>query len=412
MTPNGSGPGALDGIRILDFSHALAGPYCTLLMSDYGAQVYKLEAKEGDMGRGWGPPFAGGESSFFLGLNRGKLGISINLKEPEGLDLCLRLIDKMDVLLENFRPGAMERLGLGYSAVHARNPRLVYCSISGYGQAGPSRDEAAMDLVVQSSSGLLSITGTEQGESVRCGYGVTDVTAGMFAVIGILLALRAREATGVGQYVDVSMLDGMISTMSSNYMGYLGSGIVPNPMGTSFPTVVPYCAFHTLDRDISIAIGSEKLWSVFCRTIERPDLEQHPDYSTNALRIRNRNALQTALAEVFLTRTVAEWLERLQPAGIPCSLVRNFEEVVSHPQCEARLMFPVLDHPAAGAHRVTGTPVKLSETPGHPSIPAPLLGEHTRFVLANFFGLDGSAVDDLAARQVIFESRLAPDPVA
>ncbi len=185
MTPNRPAPRALDGIRILDFSHALAGPYCTLLMSDYGAQVYKLEAKEGDMGRGWGPPFAGGESSFFLGLNRGKLGISINLKEPEGLDLCLRLIDKMDVLLENFRPGAMERLGLGYSTVHARNPRLVYCSISGYGQAGPSRDEAAMDLVVQSSSGLLSITGTEEGESVRCGYGVTDVTAGMFAVIGI-----------------------------------------------------------------------------------------------------------------------------------------------------------------------------------------------------------------------------------
>ena len=200
MTRNGSTPGALDGIRILDFSHALAGPYCTLLLSDYGAQVFKLESKDGDMGRGWGPPFAGGESSFFLGLNRGKLGISINLKQPEGLDLCLRLIEKMDVLIENFRPGAMERLGLGYAAVHTRNPRLVYCSISGYGQEGPSRDEAAMDLVVQSSSGLLSITGTEQGESVRCGYGVTDVTAGMFAVIGILLALRARETTGVGQY--------------------------------------------------------------------------------------------------------------------------------------------------------------------------------------------------------------------
>src|ERR1700753_1901104 len=219
----------LDGVRVLDFSHALAGPYCTLLLADYGAEVYKLESRAGDMGRGWGPPFAGGEASFFLGLNRGKLGISIDLKQPEGVELCLRLLDRMDVLIENFRPGAMDRLGLGYPAVHTRNPRLVYCSISGYGQNGPSRDEAAMDLVVQASSGLLSITGTEEGESVRCGYGVTDGTAGLFAVIGILLALRARETTGSGQFVDVSMLDCIISTMSSNYMSSLGSGLGAQP---------------------------------------------------------------------------------------------------------------------------------------------------------------------------------------
>ena len=187
-------PSALDGIQVLDFSHALAGPYCTLLLSDYGAKVYKLEAQNGDMGRGWGPPFAGGISSFFLGLNRGKKGISINLKEPEGLDLCLRLIDKVDVLVENFRPGSMDKLGLGYAQVRERNPRLIYCSISGYGQQGPSRDEAAMDVVVQASSGLLSITGTEEGDSVRCGYGVTDVTAGLFSVIGILLALAIARA--------------------------------------------------------------------------------------------------------------------------------------------------------------------------------------------------------------------------
>src|SRR3954468_14793027 len=233
----------LDGIRVLDFSHALAGPYCTLLLADYGAEIYKLESRSGDMGRGWGPPFSGGEAHFFLGLNRGKRGICIDLKQPEGLELCLRLIDRMDVLVENFRPGAMDRLGLGYAALHRRNPRLIYCSISGYGQNGPSRDEAAMDLVVQSSSGLLSITGTKEGESVRCGYGVTDVTAGLFSVIGILLALRARESTGRGQFVDVSMLDTMISTMSSNYMSFLGSNTVPVPMGTSFPTVVPYRTF-------------------------------------------------------------------------------------------------------------------------------------------------------------------------
>jgi crotonobetainyl-CoA:carnitine CoA-transferase CaiB-like acyl-CoA transferase len=395
----------LGGIRVLDFSHALAGPYCTMLLSDYGAEVYKLEARSGDMGRGWGPPFAGGMASFFLGLNRGKLGISIDLKQPEGLELCLRLIDQMDVLIENFRPGAMEKLGLGFEEARKRNSRLIYCSISGYGQQGPSRDEAAMDLVVQASSGLLSITGTEEGESVRCGYGVTDVTAGLFAVIGILLALRARDTTGRGQYVDVSMLDSMISTMSSNYMSYLGSGIVPKPMGTSFPTVVPYRVYQASDREVAIAVGSERLWSIFCGTIERADLEKHPDFLTNALRIVNREKLEPVLERVFSTRTAGEWVERLQAAGVPSSLVRNFEEVAAHPQSEVRKMFPVLDQSTAGAHKVTGTPVKLSETPGGPNLPAPLLGQHTRSVLKEVFDLSDARVDDLIARGIVFESR-------
>ena len=395
----------LDGIRVLDFSHALAGPYSTLLLADYGAEVYKLESRSGDMGRGWGPPFAGGEAHFFLGLNRGKHGISIDLKQAEGLELCLRLVDKVDVLIENFRPGAMERLGLGYEALSKRNPRLVYCSISGYGQDGPSRDEAAMDLVVQSSSGLLSITGTAQGEPVRCGYGVTDATAGLFSVIGILLALRAREQTGIGQYVDVSMFDSMISTMSSNYMGYLGSGEIPRPMGTAFPTVVPYRVFQTKDRALAIAVGSERLWSAFCRAIERPELENHPDYETNASRIRNRNALEPLLEEVFRTRPVEEWIERLQSAGVPASLVRNFREVAEHPQSGIRRMFPEMEHPTVGRHRVTGTPVKLSATPGGPGEPAPLFGQHTACVLQELLGLEDSALESLAERGVIYDAR-------
>lgn len=393
----------LDGVRVLDFSHALAGPYCTLLLADYGAEVYKLESRAGDMGRGWGPPFSGGLSHFFLGLNRGKYGISIDLKKPEGRDLCLRIIDRMDVLIENFRPGSMDRLGLGYDAIHQRNRRLIYCSISGYGQNGPSRDEAAMDLVVQSSSGLLSITGTEDGSSVRCGYGVTDVTAGLFAVIGILLALRARETSGVGQFVDVSMLDAMISTMSSNYMSYLGSGIVPRPMGTAFPTVVPYRVFQTRDREIAIAVGSEKLWRSFCIAIGRPDLQLHPDYSTNAQRIRNRAVLEPLLQQVFMTRPASEWIFKLQSAGIPASLVRNFEEVAHHPQSQIRDMFPVISHRTAGPHVVTGTPVKLSETPGRTGLPAPLLGQHTRAALTNLLDLEGSTLEDLALRHVIWE---------
>jgi crotonobetainyl-CoA:carnitine CoA-transferase CaiB-like acyl-CoA transferase len=404
MHPSKTMSSVLDGIRVLDFSHALAGPYCTLLLSDYGAEVYKLEAQSGDMGRGWGPPFAGGISSFFLGLNRGKQGISIDLKQTEGLELCLRMVDKADVLVENFRPGAMDRLGLGYAALHQRNPRLVYCSISGYGQQGPSRDEAAMDLVVQASSGLMSITGTEQGDSVRCGYGVTDVTAGLFAVIGILLALRAREKTGTGQLVDVAMLDSMISTMSSNYMSFLGSKFVPKPMGTSFPTVVPYRVYHASDREFAIAVGSEKLWSAFCAALDRPDLEKHPDYKTNALRIENRKALEEILAGVFVQRPVEDWMARLRAAGIPSSLVRNFAEVADHPQSEVRRMFPLMFHPTAGTHRVTGTPVKLSDTPGSPSSPAPLLGQHSRLALKELFALDDTVIDDLVARGVVFES--------
>ena len=395
---------ALGGIRVLDFSHALAGPYCTMLLSDYGAEIYKLEARSGDMGRGWGPPFSGGMASFFLGLNRGKLGISLDLKQPEGLDLCLRLIDQMDVLIENFRPGAMDKLGLGYGDVRKRNPRLVYCSISGYGQQGPSRDEAAMDLVVQASSGLLSITGTESGESVRCGYGVTDVTAGLFAVIGILLALRARESSGQGQFVDVAMLDSMISTMSSNYSSFFGSMVVPRPMGTAFPTVVPYKVYRGSDREFAIAVGSEKLWSAFCGVLERPEMERAPEFATNAERIRNREKLEPLLDQIFVQRTATDWVQRLRSAGIPSSLVRDFGEVAEDAQSALRQMFPTLDHPVAGKHRVTGTPVKLADTPGRVSFPAPLLGEHTRETLKRLLGSDDKEIDDWISRGIVFQS--------
>lgn len=397
---------ALNGIRVLDFSHALAGPYCTLLLADFGAAVYKLESPSGgDMGRGWGPPFAGDQSSFFLGLNRGKLGISIDLKRPEGIDLCLRLVDKMDVLIENFRPGVMDRLGLGYKALSLRNPRLVYCSISGYGQAGPSRDEAAMDLIIECSSGFMSITGTEAGEQVRSGYAVADINAGLFSVIGIMMALRAREQTGRGQYVDVSMLDSMISAMSSNYMYFLGSGNVPRPLGSAFPTVVPYRVYEAKDRSFSIAVGSEKLWATFCMVIGRPDLASHPDFATNPLRVKNRHALEPILDSVFRERDMTEWVERLNAVGIPCSPVRNFAEVIEHPQTLVRQMFPTLDCPRSGPHRVTGTPVKLSDTPGRVSSPAPRLGEHTTAVLSGVLGIDESDIRQLDQSGIIFQRR-------
>jgi crotonobetainyl-CoA:carnitine CoA-transferase CaiB-like acyl-CoA transferase len=392
---------ALARIRVLDFTHALAGPYCTLLLADYGASIYKLEGpSSADMGRGWGPPFAGEYSSFFLGLNRGKKGISIDLKRPEGLDLCRRLIDRMDVLIENFRPGTMDRLGLGYGALSTRNPRLVYCSISGYGQQGVLRDAPAMDLIVECSSGYMSITGTESGETVRSGYAVADVNAGMFAVIGILLALRAREQTGRGQFVDVSMLDSMISAMTSNYATFLGSGKVPRPMGTAFLTVVPYACFAASDGTFSIAVGSEKLWSTFCRTIARPDLETHPEFATNPLRVANRHALHEVLEPIFRECAVAEWIEVLSAAGIPCSPLMNFADVAAHPQTAVREMFPSI-----GGQRVTGPPVKLSDTPGCVGDTAPCLGEHTDAVLQELLELDSAAIEDLRRAGVIAGSR-------
>ena len=393
---------SLDGIRVLDFSHALAGPYCTLLLADLGATIHKLEpANGGDMGRGWGPPFTGDQASFFLGLNRGKQGISINLKRPEGIEICLKLLEKMDVLVENFRPGTMARLGLGYERVHARNPRLVYCSISGYGQDGPSRDEAAFDLIVQSSSGLVSITGTEAGEQVRCGYSVADISAGLFSVISILAALQARERTGLGQHIDVAMLDSMISGMISSYMTYLGSGRTPRPLGTAFPTVVPYRIFQAEDRGFAIAIGSERLWSALCKLISRPDLESHPKFATNAVRITHREELEKILADIFRLRPASEWLRDLSSVGIPCSLAHTFPEVVAHPQAAFRGMFPEIIHPTAGPHRVTGSPFKFSMSPSGSNQPAPLLGQHTHQVLEALLGLDADTLDKLASDGII-----------
>lgn len=390
-------PTPLDGLIVLDFSHALAGPYCTMLLSQYGANVFKIESPdEGEVGRSWAPPFTNGEASYFLGLNTGKRSLAIDLKKPEGIALCLDMIAHADVLIENMRPGTLDRLGLGYAAAHARNPRLIYCSISGYGQTGPSRDEPAMDLILQASSGLISVTGVEGGERVRCGHSVADITAGMFSLIGILLALEARNRTGEGQFVDVSMLDSMISAMASNFANFAGTGVVPEALGTRFSTIVPYRGFPTADRDIVIAVASVKLWPEFCKAIDRTDLIDHPDYATNPLRVKNRAVLETLIADTFRTAPSAVWIEKLSARGIPCAPVRTFDEVLADPQTAHREMFPEID-----GFRVTGPPVKFSKTPGQVRRPAPRLGEHTRESLTELLNLDDSALDRLTESGVI-----------
>ncbi len=393
---------------MLDFSHALAGPYCTLLLAGYGATVYKIESPSGgDTGRTWGPPFFEDQAAFFLGVNRGKQGVCIDLKRPEGVELCLRMVEKADVLLENFRPGTLQRLGLGYAAARARNPRLIYCSISGYGQNGPSRDRAAMDLILQASSGLLSITGTEDGREVRSGHSVADITAGMFALIGILMAVHARDKTGLGQFIDVSMFDSMISAMTSNFMYYIGSGVVPRPMGTTFAAIVPYRTFQAMDREIAMAVGSEKLWDAFCRVIGHPELIDHADYRSNALRVRNRTKLEPFLAAIFREDTAANWFTKLSEAGIPAAPVATIADVVNDPQSAARAMFPQHSHPTAGPLQATGLPLKFSETPGNALTAAPLLGQHTQQALTELLDLDSEQVKDLEARGVILRTCVA-----
>jgi crotonobetainyl-CoA:carnitine CoA-transferase CaiB-like acyl-CoA transferase len=381
----------LDGIRVLDFSHALAGPYCTMLLAQYGADVFKIESPDGgDVGRSWAPPFTGDQASYFLGINAGKRSLAIDLKKPEGLALCFDMIEKTDVLIENMRPATFDRLGLGYEQARARNPRLIYCSVSGYGQNGPSRDDPAMDLIVQASSGLISVTGVEGGDVVRCGHSVADITSGMFALIGILLAIESRHRTGVGQFVDVSMLDSMISAMCSNFAYYIGSGILPGPMGTRFATIVPYRGFPCADREIIIAVASPKLWVEFCLAMGRPEWTNDPDYIDNAARVKNRNVLEPMIIELFRSNTCEYWIGKLRERGIPCTPVRNLEEVMNDPQASVREMFPLI-----GASRVTGTPVKLSATPGSVPRPAPKLGEHTREALAELLGLDEAVLDRL-----------------
>jgi len=384
----------------LDLSHALAGPYCTLLLSHYGATIYKLEAPDsGDIGRGWGPPFHGDNATFFLGLNCGKRSISIDLKTPEGRELCLQMMEKVDVVLENFRPGTLKRLGLDYEKARARNPKLIYCSISGYGQNGPARDYPAMDLILQASSGLISITGAMGGEQVRCGHSVADVTAGMFALIGILMALQSRNQTGMGQFVDVSMYDSMISAMASVFANYLGTGVVPRPWGTAFSTIVPYRTFPTKDREIAIAVASDKLWGIFCETMGHPELIDDPDYRTNALRVKNRGVLEPMIASIFREDTAEHWFQKLSRGGVPCSPVRTIEEVVNDPQSAVRGMFPQLKD--VDKSFVTGLPVKFSATPGQVRSGPPEVGQHSRDILAELLGLSSPRLDELESSGVI-----------
>ena len=392
----------LEGVRVLDLSHALAGPFCSTMLGDFGAEVIKLEPRgAGDISRAWGAPLPGGETAYFVSLHRNKKGIEVDLKAPQGKDLFFRMVEKCDVVLENYRVGALARLGLGYEQARERNPGIIYCSVSGFGQDGPYRDRAALDLILQAESGMISTTGEPGTHGVRCGVSIADMTAGMYAAFGIMLALRVKERTGRGQSIDVSMLEGQLSLLGTMIGGYLADGELPLPMGTAYKALLPYQTFRTRTRDLALAVGSEKLWKVFCPAIGCPELTDDPRYRTNADRARNRETLIARLQEVFLTRPYEEWEPILLAQGIPMGAINSIAQVVDHPQVIARGALVETSHPRAGKVKMVGAPVRLSETPGAVRTPAPMLGEHTDQVLREVLGLDAEAIAALRKAGVI-----------
>jgi formyl-CoA transferase/CoA:oxalate CoA-transferase len=379
---------ALEGITVLDLSHALAGPYCSTLLADFGANVVKIEPPDGEIARSWGVRLPGSnEKDYFTSLHRNKRGIVLDLKNDQAREVFLKMVEAADVVLENFRVGTMERLGIGYEVARKRNPRIIYCSISGYGQDGPYRDRPAMDLIVQAESGMISVTGESGRPGVRAGVSIADFGGGMNAALGVLLALHARGKTGLGQWVDVSMLESQVSLLSTTLAGFLTTGEIPEPMGTAYKPIVPYQTFRTATQDLALAVGTEKLWRAFCPAIGRPELSADPRFATNAARLLQRAELIGILEKVFLSRSYDEWEVLLGEAGIPVGRINNLEQLTNHPQVLARDAIVTVEHPRAGSIRMAGIPVRLSATPGAIRMAAPMLGEHNRDVLRDLAGV-------------------------
>ncbi|MFN8534605.1 MAG: CoA transferase [Dehalococcoidia bacterium] len=381
--------GPLHGIRVLDLTWALAGPYATMLLADLGADVIKLERPpRGDIARENGP-FVGDVSTYFFSVNRGKRSIAIDLKTEAGRNIFIALVRHVDVLAENFVPGTMDRLGLGYSVLKDVNPRLIYAATSGFGQTGPYRSRPALDIIVQALSGLMSITGPEGGPAVRVGTSIGDIVAGLFTANGILAALVERDRSGLGQLVDVAMLDGQVAILENALVRYFATGETPHPLGTRHPVTTPFQAFPTADGSIVLSLigGGENAWERFAALVGRVDLIDDPRFATNALRTAHHADLEPILVAAFSQRTTAEWLADLDAQGIPCAPVQGVDRAAHDPQIAARRMVVALDHPRAGRISVAGSPVKLSRTPSDVSRPAPDLGEHTAEVLAEILGL-------------------------
>ncbi len=391
--------GPLDGITVLDLTRVLSGPYCTMLLADMGARVIKIEQPgKGDDTRAWGPPFLEGESAYFLSINRNKESVTLDFKQPDGRAILERLIARSDVLVENFRPGTLDKLGLDYAALVPRHARLVYCSVSGFGHTGPRRKEPGYDAVMQAEGGLMSITGAPDGQPFRLGVAIADIVSGMFAAYGTAMALFARERTGRGQEVDVAMLDSVAALLTYQAGSYFVSGNVPGRLGNRHPSIAPYETFAASDGDFVLAVGTDEQWRRFLGVA---GLSQDDRFGTNRQRVAAYDELRPFVAGRLRTRTRQYWIESLNAAGVPCGSVRNLQELFDDPQIEAREMIATVEHAVAGPLQMLGVPVKLSQTPGAVRTPPPLLGQHTRDVLRRDLGLDDETIDTLRANRVI-----------
>jgi crotonobetainyl-CoA:carnitine CoA-transferase CaiB-like acyl-CoA transferase len=389
----------LDGITIVDLTRVLSGPYCTMLLADMGARVIKIEQPgKGDVTRQWGPPFVEGESAYFLSINRNKESVTLDFKAPEGRAALEQLIAKADVLVENFRPGTLAKLGLDYATLAPRHPRLVYCSISGFGQTGPRKNEPGYDAVMQGEGGLMSITGAAGGPPYRLGVAISDIVSGMFAAQGIAMALFARERTGRGQLVDIGMLDSVAALLSYQAAIYFITGAAPSRMGNRHPTIVPYQTFGTADGEFVLAVGNDEQWRKFCGVV---GMEPQDRFATNRQRVVQHAEIETIINDKLRAHPRRYWIERLSAAGVPCGSVRDLHEVFTDPQLTARDMIAVVEHAAAGPLRLLGVPVKLSDTPASVRTAPPTLGQHTSAVLCGDLGMTDKTVADLRARGVI-----------
>ena len=391
----------LEGIKVLDLSRALAGPYCTMMLADMGAEIIKIEIPgRGDDSRGWGPPFVEGESAYFMSVNRNKKSITLNLKEEKAFEIIHRLIKKADILLENFRPGTMEKLRLSYNEVKEINPKIIYCSISGFGQDGPYRLLPGMDQILQGMGGLMSITGEPDGPPIKVGVAVADIAGGMFAAYGVLVALFNRERSGKGQRIDLSLLDCQIAWLTYRAGSFFASGEIPKPLGSGHPVIVPYQAFKAKDTYVNIAVGNDQLWDKFCRAVGLENIIDNPEFVTNPMRVKNREELIRIIGDVIATKETEEWLKLLTDAGVPCGPILTLDKIFSDPQVLHRDMVKELDHQKAGRIKVTGVPIKLSKTPGEILTAPPALGQHTIEILTSL-GYERSEIEKLYQEKVI-----------
>jgi len=393
---------ALQDIQVLDLTRALAGPFCTLMLGDYGADVVKIEIPEtGDDTRHWGPPFIGEESAYFLSINRNKRSLTLNFKESEAIQIFLKLVQKADVVVENFTPGVMKRFGLDYESVKAINPSIIYCSISGFGQDGPYQNRPAYDQIMQGVSGLMSITGEPDGEPQKVGIAVSDIGAGMWAAFAVMTALHHRTNSGDGQHIDISMLDAQVAWMTYQAAYFFANEEPPKRLGAAHPTLVPYQAFMSQDgKYVNVAVGSERLWDRFCEGIGKMDLKDNPNFAQNGDRVRNRSILVPLLQEYFLTQPAKHWLDALQAVNVPAGPINDLADVFSDPQILHREMLVEIPHPILKSIKQTGLPLKFSVTPGSFDRHPPLLGEHNQEIL-NSIGYSNEEIDGLTKNSVI-----------